>query len=102
LHAVLVTELVGQVLAHDVVEQRPQTRRDALFRLARLLLLGCRLLGGSLVLGSLGLFGPGGCLRGPVCARRPCWLAGLFFLVSHRSRLLNAWRCAPACRQAWP
>src|SRR5215831_10408796 len=90
LHSVLVTELLNQLLANDIVVMGLETRRDAdlrgprlfrldlraliaLRRLCRLLCFGLRLLRLLRLIGLVGLLG-----------------VGLLFGVSHRSRLPNA------------
>src|SRR5262249_48275629 len=102
LHAVLVAELLGQPLAHDLFEMGLQPRRDALLPLPRLgwRLLAALALGGLVVLLRLralllrlrlvALLGP----RRLVRLIGLAWF-GFGFGISHRSQLPNAWRPAP-------
>src|SRR5262249_18345308 len=102
LHRVLVTELLGHAATYDVVEMFAQARRIGRRRGAA---VGLRLLPAALFL-RLG-FGLGlGLALGFVLGLPLGLVLGLALLafrglgLSHRSRLLNAWRPAPSCRPA--
>src|SRR5262249_25506988 len=112
LHGVLVAELVLERLAHHLVVVLAQARRDARRPGPRggrgaFLLVALRRLGGALRAGGLRWLVALRGLRSLVLLRRLVGLVGLrllgfrlvalLVLVSHRSRLPSAWRCAPSC-----
>src|SRR5207248_122711 len=93
-HAVLVAELLGQLLTDHLVEMLVQARRLLRLRLARDLRRGS--FRGGIRLRLRGALSLG--IRSLVGARflRRLWL--LVFFVSHRSQLQSASRSAPSCR----
>src|SRR5215831_9356977 len=88
LHAIGVTELLGELLAHGLLEMRLHAR-DIVRTLARLFDLRSIAFGRAAVLGAFG--------RALGRLFLFLGLGALMLGISHRSRLRNAWRCALFC-----
>src|SRR5262245_1182928 len=103
LHRILVAVLLGELLAHYLVEMGAQARRHPLFvlllRLRRAIGFGLALVAALALIAALGLLGLLrllGLLIALLRLRTFRRLRGFFFLVSHRSQLPSAWTRGPS------